>query len=340
MFSNSKEQSPKASENPSVDESSLVIHTMKDDLESLKNPNYQKTNPTPTPTNLPIDKKEEPFLSQSNWNEKKADFQKDKQVLEKSTNEKSGIIGKLLIWGLVIFIFLAIGSGGYYFWLTRSQKQTKTDNIPAIPVTNTNTSTEEQTQTQNTEEFSTVSPNYLSVDIENTDSTGLKNALKNYTDKVVASGSNKPTEFLITDSQNNPVSFQVFSQRLGLTLPANILSAIAPDFSFFIYNDNGNGRFGLNLKISGNTNQFKTNLTKAEQDLTLSLKPFYVPTDFTLNNAPFKSSTYSGNAIRYLNINSPQPLSVDYTIKDSQWIIGTSQMTLHSILDYLAAQTQ
>ena len=76
-----------------------------------------------------------------------------------------------------------------------------------------------------------------------------------------------------------------------------------------------------------------------EPNLVSEISPLFLDTSFTAPKAvSFNSSNYANTQIYYLNLATMQnqPLSIDYTIFNKKLIIGTSKMTLRSILDKAA----
>ena len=145
--------------------------------------------------------------------------------------------------------------------------------------------------------------------------------------------SSTPYEFLAVDSNNNPVSFPIFATAAKLNLSPAILKSLDEKFSLYLYNDSENVRLGLAISI----------LDKSTLSIELEKQEKTFPTDASflfLNSKPektlgdFNISTYKSISIKYINLNSDAlPLSIDYTITDSQFILAASKNTLRAIID-------
>lgn len=322
------------------------IHTMKKDLNSANDSGILPNSATHSEmdsVNNPIekngkDKYSSPFLDKKNWKEKENLYIKENQ--QKTPEQGKALekkhapgLKKAFLIAAIIFIILALGAGGYYFWLTRINSQE--DIIEKIPLP--------ETQPESIETlpiFSLDKPNYLSLDIENANSQKIQTELKKYTGEVLKLNASGPIEFVITDAQNNPTSFQDFSKSLEITLPESVTTLLGSEFSLFLYADNGKARTGIAISTL-NEEQLKINLAKEEGNLTKLFEPIYLGFQtLSEENKLFKTSLYENAEIRYFNIVPfNDELSFDYTTFNNQLIIGTSRMTLRTIIDYVKTQT-
>jgi len=254
---------------------------------------------------------------------------KDPLPVSSGTKHSSKKTFILLAAGLALLMIIA--GSGYYFWSTRKQT---TPPIATPEPTPEPTPTPEPAPTPAPAvTFSTDQPNYLN--IATADSAGIKSALADYADKVSKSGLTAPIEFIVTDQQNNPITFSSFASSFGLKLSSGVTADLADTFSIFLYNDQGAVRLGLAVD-SKNDPFLQTNLTREEKNLVSDLSPLFLDNSFTPpTSLVFNKSTYANANIRYANINSSlnPPLSIDYAIFNKKLIIGTSKMTLRAILD-------
>ena len=230
----------------------------------------------------------------------------------------------MIVIAIIIFAVLAAGGYGYYFWITR--QNSPEIQTPAI-----------QTPSASPSEvplLSTDKPNYLNIDLENTDSAQIKEMLIKNAQDVSMLQANTLVEFIAVDQQNNPLNFQGFAQKAGINLPAEILAGLGTNFSVFVYNDNGKARLGIAIDSKDITEKtLQKNLLAKEPLLPKILEPLYLPTEYTIEDKTFATSYYGGAEIRYFNITSPEELSVDYTIFRNKLLIGTNKMTLRSMID-------
>lgn len=369
MFNSSGNNSPLNSASPknsSPTYEKMPVFNMKKDLENADNPNYiseynsstsisaaplsttgqiqGKITPQPSPF-IEDKKRTSPFLSQENNNILP---ENNKPALEIKANpkeikinpqepfpadidqEKSLNWGKVIVISVIVFVSLAAGFGGYFFWMNKqSTLQEATPPIAEIPTIPT-------APTELSQSFSTEKPNYLSIDIENADSPKIKEVINTYSQDVSNKNVVSPVEFIITDKKNTPVNFDVFASKIGITLPADVTTNFENSFSLFIYNDNGKARLGLALDLKDATEEnTQKALLKNESALVPGLKPIFSVSNYTVDEKKiFSTSSYGGAEIRYLNIISPEELSVDYTILQKKLLIGTTKQGIRSIIDY------
>src|SRR5690606_33064272 len=101
-------------------------------------------------------------------------------------------------------------------------------------------------------------PNYFSIDIVNTDKASLINQLDLYLERAKELKISAPAEFILTDkTTNNPIPFKIFAEKIGITLPTEIISLLKDTFNIFIYNDKENYRIALAID-SSDTKKLKT----------------------------------------------------------------------------------
>ncbi len=320
-----------------IDMTNFPVHTMRDDLKNLDLGGQEKVPapapvfmPTPTPTPTPIST---PTSSQG------SSFQQS-IVMEKKKESSAGGKGVFILALILVLVMLA--GGGYYFWMTRL-KNTSDD---TVAIETTSPADQNPIRTSQTgaggadnatlPAFSESQANYLSIDMQNTDALGLQATLKKTADSVVQLNATGPIEFILTDKNNNPISFQDFAQKISLTLPENVLTQLNPTFSLYIYANNAQPRLGLALAEKNNAS-LKAAMTQEEKKLTHDFAALFLDPAYQLDNTTvLKSSVYNSNQIRYVNIPGATNLSLDYTFTNNQQlIIGTSRMTTRAILDYI-----
>lgn len=350
----------------------LPVHTMLKDLEFINNPSAAIANEeseqalakkSVPPVNLTAVQKSSPFLNPAPVAEKRSAPQETEpthawtnrmdradipvkttvRTDQESPSQKSSKKPFILVFSVLIIIVIA--AGGYYFWSTRQQntQDVVIDNTPEEPTPEPVPEPIPEPEPAIT--FSTDKPNYLSIDSTQKNNTEIKGTLKNYTDKVSKSGATTPVEFIVTDTQNNPLLFSSFAGSLGLKLSPSVMTSLAETFSLFIYNDNAVTRLGLAIDLKNQPDLKSTNkpqsdlknmLALEEKNLATELSPIFIPENYTLVPKTFASSTYNGQNIRYLNIISPEDLSVDYAIGHNKLLIGTTKMTIRAIIDKIA----
>lgn len=268
-------------------------------------------------------------------------LKKETLLIKETSGKTKTSWGKVFFSAILLFILLLTGFLGYYYWTNRELP------IPAKWFSKFNDFVQfGQFATQSpplasptpeiheTASFSEKNPNYLSIDLNNPGNEQIKSVLQKYAQKVTASKTSLPIEFIPTDNQNNPISFSLFSKKLGLSLSQDLLSAISDEsFSLFFYNDTQKAKIGLSIPLRQGT-RLKSVLLQEESNLARELEPIFLISTYTIENKLFSESNYKGIEVRYLNILSPEELSIDYAIQDNHLLIGTTKMTLRSIMDY------
>ncbi len=247
---------------------------------------------------------------------------------------------------IIVIIFLLIigiiGLSAYYFLAMNTKKQElPTPTINEEPVVIEKPAEEVPIVQAPVEKYSKTKPNYLTMDPSVLSEADIKTTIAKVASEIQALTESIPYEFIIVDSNNNPVPFSIFATATKLTLSPEILSYLDDDFSLFIYNDNNNPRTGLSINILPEKNSsLSAELQKQELLLPEALSFFFLDTVPDIKNSAFTATIYNSNNIRYLNVNEPKNLSIDYTVSGSQLAIGTSKNTLRSILDKTIQQKQ
>lgn len=250
-------------------------------------------------------------------------------VSVKGQSGKGWLIG--LIFVICALVFLA---GGYYFWMTRyaNQPAKVADNPPTV-------TTEPEPIPEPSPEplpvqpkFSSENPNYLSLDVENSSPQSIKELLLAKGAEVKGEKLAVPIEFLVTDKNNNPLSFAIFSVLGGLKLSPATMANLENDFSLFVYLDGELIRMGISVKAKDEV-KLAAALIKEEKDLVKEVSPLFLGATFFPQPNTFKAGTYEGKTIRYCNLNEEFTLSVDYTVSGEQLLMGTSKNTIRAIMD-------
>ena len=251
------------------------------------------------------------------------------KIKEKDEQKKSS--GKPLLLVLAVLVILVIVAGGYYFWLNQNQQTQE------VAVTNVPEQTVEP-QPEPVAKFSNEKPNIFTVDMSTSTTKTLRDALQNQAQDVSEEKDSFPVEFTVTGIDGQPVAFKDFAKALGITFSPALTANLADTFSLFIYNDQANTRLGIALN-SKDPIALKKLVVAEEKTLAKDLSPIFLTDEYTLTPKTFASSNYTGLAIRYLNIISPEDLSVDYAISQNKLLIGTTKMTLRTIIDKITPPT-
>jgi hypothetical protein len=326
------------------------IHTMEEDL------NGGALVQAATPLPQKEKEKESPFLNKNEWNNKREEQVKNplanivKSNLDGNLNKKEDIqikkneeqkdsssgIEKAIMFAIAVALLILIGVGGYYFWMTGVKNKNNTV-VPVIP--QEDSAPEETAQTEEIA-LSSENPNIIQLDLVGTDALQIKKVLQEKAKEVAQLRISTPVEFVVRDEQNNPIKFNDFTEKVGMTFSPATQNLFGDEFSLFVYNDNGNIRLGSVISLIAGAN-VDAIIKGEEKNLTQVLSPLYLDIQYTLrDNVVFQTSFYNKKTVRYLNVVSPEDLSIDYSVFNNKWVIGTTKMTLRSILDYIDRKTE
>ncbi|EKE15640.1 MAG: hypothetical protein ACD_11C00116G0027 [uncultured bacterium] len=341
------------------------IHTMKDDLSPAANAMEKPVKPTSN-SSFFSEKKEakqespvassSPFLSSSaptniDVSEQKplATTQAPIPTIQKNTppletkkssdaeKKSSFSLGKFLIIFISLLIISILFLGGYYFWMIR---ETKTNQTTETPLENAAQEPEQQiTITPASEKYSFDKPNYLSINIETDDSEKIKSIVTETAKEIKETTTKTPFEFVITDSNNNPLAFPIFATASNLSLSSELISSLEEAFSFYIYNDEGNTRTGLVIEIKSES-AMDEKLKASEVSLVNALSFLFLDKSPEIENAAsvFNDSLFGEIPVRFINLDSQKSLSIDYAVFENKLIIGTSKNTMQAILNKLVQE--
>jgi hypothetical protein len=347
-----------------VNAEKITVHSMLRDLEELKTQAHPEKNskpvpstpqkelpknPTPSPFQKPepakvVEKKAEPVaiptpiaikspekapmtqpIPPKNPEKMPAPEKKPTTPMSKENKKNIVVLGTILA-------FCAFGFAGYYYWLTNTTPSVQPEVTTPTPPIEVPVKEPVVVETP-ASKFSTEKPNYLNVDIQAATKETIKATLIKYAADIQAENITTPVEFSLADLQNNPITFAAFAEKAGIVFSKPLLTGLGDNFSLFIYTDQGKSRVGLAISIK-NSSALKANMLKEEPVLATELDALLLAPEYTLEkNKLFASSAYSNTDIRYCNITSPENISIDYALSGDALLIGTSKMTLRSILD-------
>lgn len=345
----------------------IPLHTMRDDLnavQGISSPSKENLPPDvpgpPAKETVPADGKNlnipkyadaskaySPFLNPSAPISKQPDQNdsaikkfsyslKDEGQSPDQGHKKPLNWGKIFLISASILTVLLLMAGGYYFWITRKIA------VPP-PVSNpiSNPPEEKPVIIENREKFSLEKPNYLSIDIENSTPESIQQLFIQTASGIKESGISVPVEFVITDQNNNPVAFSIFSIFSGMKL-SSALDNFNEEFSLFIYLDPSageanqkNARLGLAINLKDEQKAVAA-MSAKEKTLATDLSFLLLDNDILMAGGIFKDNIKNGVPIRYVNFYAGGSLSIDYAFTDSRLIIATSKNTMWAILDKIS----
>ncbi len=272
------------------------------------------------------------------------DGEKD-EILKPSKSPKSSKKTISIIIIILIIIFL-VGVVGFGFFMLKSKDGQENNNIsiaedvPVNVINDTNDDVkdvvEENMDEQIKQTYSIDLPNYFSIDVESiTSQEDIVMELETISKNMTTENIEGPISFIVTDANNNPVSFNVFAVSSNMIIPQNILSALEEEFELYAYNDGVSGvRFGFAIDTK-NSDTLKTELLASENDLPKAFDLILNGLGVNATNVVFNDSVYETHPVRYFNLNEGETYSVDYTINDMRFIVGASKSTLREVVDYL-----
>lgn len=352
------------------------IHTMKDDLNpSLKSvkpatetlgdspfgvqPTKKSEIPASTPSNPFIEKntvpkkdgvlESQPSAAPSRENKNASEnynfSTKEKIYADNgSPHKKSSLSFGILIMTISLLVLLVLGGGAYYLWTTKTSPSTnisETDDFDTIS---------EETPDENpadselisispiSEKYSSEKPNYLSLDVETMTAEEIKVFFSETAKEVSTLQTKTPYEFIITDSNNNPLAFTIFTTLANINISPSILSGLNEKFSFFIHDDEGKNRTGIAIDIKNESTVLSELKNEETKTLIDSLSFLFLYEPYLSKKADFIPAVYNNVNSRYLNLDEGNTLSVDYGIYENRLIIGTSQNSFRAILDKILSE--
>jgi len=263
-------------------------------------------------TNIPKDVAKQPVI-----------IRRTEPILKKNANSRGILVFLGVISAVIIF-----AAGLYYFWLTRNDKEPEVStNVPPIEVPKQPAVKIEPEM----EKFSLDKPNYLRFNLMEAGTKSTLDLFSATAKDILAEGIGVPVEFVAVDENNNPISFQIFANIAGINLPKNIIANLG-DFLMYFYSDAGNVRMGMNIKMKENSGLVNL-ITKEEKNLPSDLASILLEPVIPEKGKIFKNGVYKNFAIRYMNLDAQETISVDYAITNNLWVIGTSKNTIRAILD-------
>ncbi len=150
---------------------------------------------------------------------------------------------------------------------------------------------------------------------------------------MIQEGVTTPVEYLVVDTNSNPVAFSRFAFLVGANTPEDLVAASLEPFSLYLYLDQGALRMALAVTIRPEVGaNFPTNKTILPQ----ALKRFFYPQEYAtrdLSTLVFSQSSYKGQTISYTNIDEPANYSFDMINQEGILTLANSKNTLRAVID-------
>lgn len=234
----------------------------------------------------------------------------------------------------VLFVaFIGVLGGGYYFYMTRYNVPAVEIGTPAEVVENTENIPEAAIpeETVVPEKFSSDKPNYLMLDVEKSELADIQKMISQKAIEIKEDGKMVPVEFVVVDQNNNPIAFKIFAVLMKINLSQKLLDDLADEFSLFIYDDQGSTRLGLALNPK-NSATILQDIKAEEKTLAKTMEPLFLGEKANASARIFGNSQEGSIAIRYINLNAQNSLSVDYWFQDGKLFVATSKATGRAII--------
>lgn len=281
--------------------------------------------------------KQKQAIEEANRKEEAAKEQKEeKQQLGKEISEapKKERKSKKLILVVLIIVFLAAGLGGFIYWWNYLKP------IPPLPETHyecqdsqcVSVEGEGVDECQVDQDCQSVEPPESLIPVTETTTIDLSlEQLKSAAVQEQISGSFKRVS---VKKGNQCADLETLFANLDITIPENVLGVVTPDYTLFLYGQDGGNRLGIAVEMD-QSETLVQDLKEWEETMVADLRPMLlsneVPAGFT---EEFQDNLYQGTAIRYMNFPTPD-LSLDYAIINNKLIITTSRESMYAVIDTL-----
>lgn len=356
---------PTKSSSSGADVNSLALRTMEKDIKNIGNPNFnaedfldegKESAESNRDFNASLNEKQisSPFLNNS---QTAVDSQNDIAKINIDTGkklepkiEKTPLpqnshsdfnLGKIAFFGAVVFLILAGAATGYYYIINREKGiDTSAILVPQesiapveTPIDETAVPTEEETPVQ--EEFNLDKPNFLVIETLAGEKVKTQQVIKDTLQKMQSLKNYGLLEFVPSDKNFTALTFQDFSQKLGITLPAPIMNALKPGFSIYAsITENNETSLAFIVEIK-DEKQLSTLMVKEEMKLTKEIEPLFLGKTYQDNGKAFLINLYKSISIKYHNLSPDGSLAVDWAILKGKLLIATSKSITLGLVDEL-----
>jgi len=237
---------------------------------------------------------------------------------------------KILIRLSAIIIVLLLGS--FFYWLFSAGK------LPKTEITRPETENIAETPVESeeiAEELKIVIPEALisagfSETIEIADITAIPQMVSQIMQKTYENEGYSRILFQNT-KENKIIGLKEFISAFPVTVPEKILAGLENDFTLFVYSSKGTNRLGFVAKTNSDISSEVSLWEKTMEADTQNLFAVLGKKDKALASS-FKSSSYQGNAFRFLTI-SKDDFGICYSLFNNYFIFATSFESLEKTID-------
>ncbi len=238
--------------------------------------------------------------------------------------------GTIISLAVFLLILILISGGSWYYLNTRSIQEdaTKEASIGALEQSLT-----PPPSAQPKGSILVDQPNYLSLDIETVTLPQIKTLIDAEAQKMISEGITVPVEYLVVDTNNNPVAFSRFAFLVGADTPKDLTEASLEPFSLYIFLDQGKPRIALAVTLKAET---PASFPANKSVLPESMKKFLYPEEYAginIKSLSFAQTSYKGSAISYINIDIPKNFAFDMTSQEGILTFANSKNTLRAVID-------
>lgn len=240
--------------------------------------------------------------------------------------------GNLISAGVFIIILALVIGGAWYYLNTRSVDAVPTEN-PG-PDAASGTTPPPVSAPANTN-ISLNQANHLKIDVESVTPEDLRKLLEAQGQIMATANINEPVEYLVTDLDDNPISFSRFAFLAGASEPSDLVDVSDEGFSLYLVRTNGLLRIGLSVQLNGKAD---SSFPKNPEAVFASLKDFLYPADIQSRfpeKKEFKTSDYRNHQITYVNLDATTLSSFDFTSDQNShtFTVSNSKDGLRAIID-------
>lgn len=228
---------------------------------------------------------------------------------------------------LAVFVLLCVGAGGAYYWIVR-QNSDQSEYV----IEDDGKATGEDLEETISADYTTTAINTLLINNDGSDITSVIN-------EAVASvgelfqGDVFQFVFAKKNNPTSPLTMQEVMSLMHIQFSQDITNQMNDGVTWFLYNDVDGVKSGFSAKVL-NVEVAKNLFKDEEPMLSQEVQNIFIRSITPVSTA-FSDSLHRNYAIRYLNIDSLQSQSVDYTFRGDSLILGTSKMTIRAMLDKL-----
>jgi len=139
---------------------------------------------------------------------------------------------------------------------------------------------------------------------------------------------------IIDKQEERYIDLNTLILALNINIPENILSAIAGDYTLFLYKQDEGSRLGIVIEM-GESETLVQDLNDWENTIIDDLNQLLLTEDIlNAHSEEFGDKIYNETYIRYMNFPTPA-LTLDYGIVSGNLIIATSRESMFMVIDKL-----